>query len=121
VDESNSGEVHIARENQEDNWMTAEEIEEIKTKFNEYGNVVKFIVMPAREDKPGKILAVFQSMDDAAKLTDQMNVAENKEDGAMDGVFDMVGKKLKFYRKAGRNSTAGLTNLKAVFIRNLNY
>ena len=28
MDESNSGEVHIARENQEDNWMTAEEIEE---------------------------------------------------------------------------------------------
>ena len=79
----------------------------VQAKLEEYGPVLRFISLPSKEGKSGKLLAVFKNREDALKLTNELNRDESPEDDATRGTLDVVeGRTLHFFRKPSRFSKA---------------
>ena len=78
--------------------------------------------MPSKDERPGKLLVVFENREDALKLTNSMNADSGAETDAANGTLSLVeGKTLHFFRKPSRFSKSGSINKKSLFLRNLNY
>jgi hypothetical protein len=94
----------------------------VKAKLESYGALDKFLSLPAKDDKAGKILAVFNNKDDARRFTNELNSVDGAETDADRGSLSIVeGKSLYFFRKPSRFSREAMTNKSALFIRNLNF